>query len=162
MRAEDLLNRTEQDDDCLRWIGAHTSKGYGQTTLDGKVMGVHRAVYILVHGVIPAGMDIDHTCFVRDCINPEHLEAVTHQENLARSAKAGRNMLSRIDPEFCPKGHSREPSNVRWVKGVNQGCLTCHRESLARKKECRECGKGVSARHMAEHVRAMHTSGKAA
>lgn len=162
MKASDLLARTNSDGDCLRWSGAHISTGYGHVRFDGKTRSVHRVMYELTHGEISEAMDIDHTCFVRDCINPDHLEAVSHHENLRRSATAGRNILSRIDPDFCPQGHQRGPGNIRWEKGINQGCLTCHRERSAKKRDCTDCGKKISARHMAEHMRAMHDHGKVA
>lgn len=37
----------------------------------------HRIAYVIANGEIPAGYTIDHTCGMRSCVNPAHLEAVT-------------------------------------------------------------------------------------
>lgn len=50
----------------------------------GRSAGAHRWAYIATHGSIPDGLEIDHLCSVRHCINPDHLEAVTHEENMRR------------------------------------------------------------------------------
>ena len=65
---------------CWPWGGTIQSKGYG--LVGGKL--VHRVVYELVHGPIPAGLTIDHLCRNRSCANPSHLEAVTMKENYDR------------------------------------------------------------------------------
>ena len=77
------------DGGCWVWFGAQcTPNGYGQLyiTVDGvkKKLYVHRVAYELVIGNIPDGLEIDHLCRVRNCVNPDHLEAVTHRENILR------------------------------------------------------------------------------
>jgi HNH endonuclease len=67
-------------DKCWPWGGTIQSKGYGM--VGGRL--VHRVVYELVHGTIPAGLTIDHLCRNRACANPSHLEAVTMKENYDR------------------------------------------------------------------------------
>lgn len=83
-----LRGRSVRVDGCLRWTGAHTKTGYGQITINDKRVSVHRAAYTVWVGAIPDGLDIDHVasrgCNHRDCIEPNHLEAVTHAENLRR------------------------------------------------------------------------------
>lgn len=66
--------------ECWPWRGAIQSKGYGMV---GHRL-VHRVVYELVHGPIPAGLTIDHLCRNRACANPSHLEAVTMKVNYDR------------------------------------------------------------------------------
>jgi HNH endonuclease len=81
----DLLARgdrllVDDADKCWPWGGTIQSKGYG--LVGGRL--VHRVVYELVRGPIPAGLTIDHLCRNRRCANPSHLEAVTMQENYRR------------------------------------------------------------------------------
>lgn len=64
------------------WNGAHDRDGYGRTGY--KFALAHRWVYEQLVAPIPPGLEIDHTCFVRDCVNPAHLEPVTHAENERR------------------------------------------------------------------------------
>ena len=66
---------------CLEWTRARSS-GYGTFTWDGATRYVHRLAYIEAHGRIPEGMSIDHMCGNRACFNPDHLNAVSHQQNL--------------------------------------------------------------------------------
>src|SRR3954451_2861694 len=67
---------------CWTFAGATSADGYGRFSLSGKNRLAHRVAYELVHGVVPANLTIDHLCGNRKCINPAHLEAVTHRENV--------------------------------------------------------------------------------
>ncbi len=70
---------------CWIWLGAKKN-GYGALTINGKPSQyAHRISYELFTGVpIPSDKELDHLCMVRPCINPDHLETVTHQENMLR------------------------------------------------------------------------------
>lgn len=87
--ADWLMERSVMDGACRRWIGAHNPKGYGQLTEHGRVRPVHQLAYEAWVGPIPEGYEVDHVkalgCRWRDCINPMHLEAVTHRENVRRT-----------------------------------------------------------------------------
>lgn len=131
-----LNNRVEGD--CWRWTGAHTPKGYGQLQVNGRRHAVHRLAYEHWIGPIPEGLEIDHLCQVRDCINPSHLEAVTHAENVRRTVERRAH---------CKQGHEFTPSNTRWVfkKGrqrASRACRTCIRawkvaaRARAREERC--------------------------
>lgn len=69
---------------CWIWTGQINPDGYGWFGLAGKNELVHRYVYEMLVGPIPEGLEIDHLCMVRPCLNPPHLEAVTHAENTRR------------------------------------------------------------------------------
>lgn len=71
---------------CWLWTGALNPAGYGKYG-DGLA---HGAAFRLSGGVKPDGMELDHLCRVRHCVNPEHLEPVTHLENMQRGMKARR------------------------------------------------------------------------
>lgn len=73
------------DDGCWIWLGKPTAGGYGRANRGGRYVAAHRAVYEAHRGRIPDGLELDHLCAVRMCVNPKHLEVVTHAENLRRA-----------------------------------------------------------------------------
>ena len=74
-----LVERREND--CHLWLGARPG-GYGLFRLSGvKLVAAHRFAYELIFGAIPPGMQIDHVCRVRRCVNPDHLQIVTPDQN---------------------------------------------------------------------------------
>lgn len=81
---------------CHEWTGGHSGDGrgggYPRMCLDGHTVAVHRVSYINEHGHVPSKKQIDHICRNRMCVNPEHLEMVTHRVNQKRRAKAQRMM----------------------------------------------------------------------
>ena len=77
-------NAQEQEDGCLVWQGRTAHNGYGVISVGNRSTYAHRVAYELRVGPIPSGLTIDHLCFNRMCINPEHLEAVTRSENTRR------------------------------------------------------------------------------
>lgn len=83
---------------------------------DGKVYA-HRWIYEQVVGAIPDGYEVDHVCKVGMCVNPDHLEAVTHAENLRRERMA-----------ICKNGHTMTEENRRIEGGYSRGCKTCSRD----------------------------------
>lgn len=73
---------------CLEWQGARSTNGYGMFWLDGRQGGAHRWSYERLVGPVPDGLELDHLCANRGCVRPDHLEPVTHRENLRRRGKA--------------------------------------------------------------------------
>ena len=66
---------------CWLWTAARDQDGYGQFKYDGQMRGAHRYAYLLVGGHIPDGMQLDHICRVKHCVNPAHLRVVTQKQN---------------------------------------------------------------------------------
>lgn len=95
---------------CWRWNGPHHRLGYAQ--LAGQY--AHRFAYEYYKGAIPDGLDIDHLCRVRDCVNPDHLEAVTHAENMRRSRL-----------QQCGAGHAMTETNVYVTPRGQRHCREC-------------------------------------
>lgn len=83
--AELIWAKIRKDDaGCWLWVGTISDGGYGTFRGLGKQQKAHRATYELLVGPVPAGLDLDHLCRVRRCVNPSHLEPVTRSENLRR------------------------------------------------------------------------------
>lgn len=70
---------------CHIWQGADSGTGrgggYPRMSLDGQTVAVHRVVYVCKHGYVPGKKQIDHKCENRMCVNPRHLQMVTHKKN---------------------------------------------------------------------------------
>lgn len=88
-----LYSKTiKQADGCLIFTGCISTQGYGSISVDGKMRSAHIVSYELVHGPVPFGYELDHLCNRKVCINPEHLEPVTHKENMRRSSLRRRGL----------------------------------------------------------------------
>lgn len=155
-----LSKRIQINDEtgCWLWQGGHSS-GYGQvywTADDHRQFGgpdhpgggyrrsyrVHRLVWILLKGPLDPSLVLDHTCNVRACANPEHLEEVTIAEN---SKRAGG---SRRKSQYCGKGHLLSGNNLyvaprdgRWK------CRACEAAGSRRRRAGR-IARGRWARSM--------------
>lgn len=80
---ERFWSKVDKSSDCWVWTAYRTHKGYGLFSIEhGKLVQVHRWSYEQHHGTIPDGLEIDHICRVRACVNPSHLRAVTHKQNI--------------------------------------------------------------------------------
>lgn len=113
------------------WCGATTRNGYGQVALGGRHVMAHRAIYEYVVAEIPEGLDLDHLCRNRSCVNPQHLEPVTRSENLRRGAPRGEHLRART---HCPRGHPYDDVNTAR-RGGRRICRACDRARAYRNRE---------------------------
>lgn len=93
---ESLRERSERRGKCLIWTGTKNQKGYGRLANRGRLESAHRVAYELSTGPIPAGMEIDHICFDRACIEPSHLRIVSRSQNSQHRRGAQPNSKSGI------------------------------------------------------------------
>lgn len=108
------------------WVTSYSTKstGYAAITVNPTQRTyLHRFMYEHYVGLIPAGLQIDHLCRNRRCINPDHLEPVTPGEN-ARRGMAPNILISRSG--FCSNGHEMAGENLRVYSGKRR-CAACHR-----------------------------------
>ena len=85
---------------------------------------IHRAMFERYIRPLVDGEEVDHTCFVRNCGNPAHLEAITHAENVRRAA-------ARIT--YCPRNHPYTPENTA-IRSGKRRCKTCDRDRVYEKR----------------------------
>ena len=83
-----LTRYTVLPDGCWRWDGSRTRKGYGRAQVARRHTGAHKALYEVMVGPVPTGLQLDHLCRNTWCVNPAHLEPVTPQENRRRQVSA--------------------------------------------------------------------------
>lgn len=88
---ERFWEKVEKTETCWNWTAALTGMGYSQFWYAGKVRPAHRYSYELAKGPIPEGMVIDHICHNPACVNPEHLRATTHKQNMEHKLGAQKN-----------------------------------------------------------------------
>lgn len=118
-----LKPKIDATDDCWIWRGSTSTVGYGQFHVWGRLVTAHRFVYELYVGPIPEGLVLDHLCRNRQCVNPAHLEPVTHRINILRGEGAGARNAAK---EECPRGHPLTPENVRPSPRGFRRCSTCY------------------------------------
>lgn len=83
---------------CWLWTAARSADGYGRVQVCGRHVGAHRELYRLLRGPIGAGLEADHLCEQRECVNPWHLELVTHAENVRRANRERTFVAFLFDP----------------------------------------------------------------
>lgn len=115
--------------ECWIWTAALNNAGYGAFGLDGKIVRAHRLAYESTIGSVPVGLELDHLCRDRACVNPYHLEPVTHQVNMQRG-DTGKHLADRT---HCPSGHEYTPENTRIYRSMRY-CRECMRITNARKR----------------------------
>ena len=121
-----------QPDGRWLWTGSKQRTGYGRVVwpLGGPSVGAHRVTYQLARPEERIdGLDVHHECKVRTCVNPDHLRAVTHRENLEMDGVLKRLSKRKYDSR-CTNGHERTPENI-YVSSANP----------LGERRCRECGR---------------------
>jgi hypothetical protein len=119
-------------DGCWRWTGSFDKDGYGRFQVGPRAKLAHRVMLAAVGRDVPDGMEVDHLCRNRSCVNPDHLEPVTHIENCVRAYHARK---------ACKNGHELTPENTRLEWRTPQGLPW---------RACRACDRVASAKYAAK------------
>ncbi len=127
--------KVDTSGDCWEWTAGTTVRGgYGWFNTGSAPMVAYRVAWLFLRGDIPSGLELDHLCRNVLCVNPNHLEPVTHAENVRRGASP-RIQASRRGT--CQRGHLRSESVLR--RGTNQVvyCKPCRREKRSAERASR-------------------------
>lgn len=127
---ERFWDKVDLTGDCWLWTAVVNDRGYGQFWFEGKMVKPHRWIYEKMVASIPEGLVIDHLCRTRNCVRPDHLEAVSQLVNVRRG-DAGVNSRSVI---ACPKGHAYDEANTYLYRGTHRECRACHRDGAKRRR----------------------------
>jgi len=109
---------------CWEWTGVYDNHGYGQFSIHGNVIRAYRYSYEYFNETtIPTNLVIDHLCRNRGCANPDHLEAVTHKENVLRGFSISAINSRKV---HCKRGH---------ILPSNRLCDVCRKMTTSRWKD---------------------------
>ena len=127
----------EPNSGCWIWVGACQPRSHGRYGVFEKfgaktTNSAHLFAYIMAHGPVPPGLEVDHRCRNTQCVNPGHLEAVPRRINLLRGNTI---VAANLAKTHCPRGHAYTEENTSIYlhrKGYRtRRCRTCLRDKAA-------------------------------
>lgn len=141
--ARRFVQRVDLTDGCWLWCGEVDKAGYGWARRSGERIGAHVQAHLLFIGPIADGLEVDHLCRVRNCVNPAHLEAVTREENMRRMRHAW--PCEPASPlTHCRNGHEYTDDNT-YVRGDGaKYCRECARVGNAVRRTNAKAAKSVA------------------
>lgn len=131
-----LLLVTLEPSGCWKLPWAPRGNGYSRLSFGGKQHYGHRWMYERFRGPVEDGLELDHLCRDRACCNPDHLEPVTHAENVRRgdAGKSGLFWEANALKTHCKSGHPFDEKNTHWRKTGGRTCRTCVRLNARRRR----------------------------
>jgi len=110
-----LANRIAFASGCWMWLGAK-SRGYGRANNGPRTIPAHKIVYEQLVGDVPSGLVLDHLCREPSCVNPQHLEPVSNEENVRRGLHPRKT--------HCLRGHAIDDGGKQWA---TRRCIQCQK-----------------------------------
>lgn len=108
---------------CWIWQGGKDRLGYGLINRSEHQGVAHLWFWKMANGPVPEGLELDHLCRVRGCVNPDHFETVTHEENVKRGISFAAVNARKT---HCIHGHEFTPENTYRRPGATaRECRTC-------------------------------------
>ena len=127
--------RVDLTSGCMEWKGTRNWAGYGVVAVARRRRRVaHRVAYEMARGPIPAGLEVDHLCRNRACVNPEHLEAVPHVVNVLRGQAPS---AIAVRSEACLRGHPKSDANTYRMPNGSIRCRPCSADLQRRRRALR-------------------------
>lgn len=128
---ERFVAKVDKTGSCWVWTAYRTARGYGRFNDGSRIVQTHRFAYELWVGPIPDGLELDHLCRNRSCVNPDHLEPVTGRENILRGVSPSAQHAAKT---HCPNGHPYSGENLYVAPGRHhRQCRACISLSNARR-----------------------------
>ena len=132
---ERLLSRAiiNPETGCWEWAGSRDKRGYGRINVSGTPQLAHRIAFEMWRGPLPPHREgnlireLDHLCEVHCCLNPAHLELVTHHVNMQRADMSPAGLVNRLKTN-CPKGHPYDEKNTYISRRGSRSCRACINE----------------------------------
>lgn len=121
--------RVDEVSGCWLWQAAKDRDGYGRYQIRPRSEEAHRVAYEALQSAIPDGLQLDHLCRVRHCVNPAHLQAVTCKTNINRGLTGAENR----GKTHCPRGHEYTADNTRVYRSMRY-CRACSRDRKRARK----------------------------
>ncbi len=113
--------KVEKTETCWLWT-ASLHQGYGVLWNGSRMEAAHRIAYKLLKGNIPSTLELDHLCRNPQCCNPEHLELITHRQNILRGISPA---AKRAKQTHCPQSHPYDLFNTRIKPDGTRSCKKC-------------------------------------
>lgn len=113
---------------CWEWVASKQLGGYGKFRVGGKHVLAHRFSWEMLRGPIPTGLQIDHLCRVRACVNPSHMEPVSPRANVLRGDTIVATNAAKTE---CLRGHPFDEENTYPIPSGGRSCRECQRQRAA-------------------------------
>lgn len=139
-RLKSFWEYVEKTDTCWNWIGAIHIQGYGQY----RQKLAHKISYEETFGKVKGGLELDHLCRNRRCVNPTHLEAVTRKENILRGTSITAINARKTN---CKHGHPFSGNNLKFSRRLRSYAKN-GKKSIQIQRVCVTCVKNWSKNYI--------------